>query len=720
MGARIMRVYEHDEIVNEVYNVIIDLTREVIQYALEEKKLLRSDLDKVRLKQILNFITQNQKIMIARINKRASPQTLERPDIEVFAGLIVVEVESSEDQLSEGEKQLKNYIYKYYDIANYGILTTGLTWRFFKREENQLKLVYEGKASEKLYREGFLGNAIRESNVYDFLKKVILESIIQSQVYRYKPTPHNIYMVFHPVLTYVDIIKDFVTRFEINQKAVYKSYEDVLRRIYPKLTDEDLLKLFATHTLLQMIVNTILSASFGATKQGVLEICSGETLPYDISVPHLLWYKEVIREYPQKEEFFKQVCEDIYSRALLFDWNMEVMEDVFSHLYEDFIERSLRYSIGEYYTPWWLIQLMIKLMKQKFSIIFNSKTIFDPACGSGRFLVMSFYEKTKEEGEDPDKAYYEILGLDINPLAVSIARAELMIAYRRVTRGNPPGTPLIFWGDFLANEIGHEVEIVDELRDILNHVTLRTWEMMNKISKLHSNHILIFLARLEYNLSQILKLMSKSTTSVGFNMIEKILFSNHGDEINELVSELLLKVFSENNIVKKLQDLVSKYGNEIWSIPITSHLFVILLGKIAPQIVLTNPPWLKLSEVEKNESKWGKAVRESVDKIIKNKENLLPGIAKAGMAGDISTLFLNVILKLVTAKRSLETQEREGFVGIVLPAEQSYSTSPHGVGKIFTYAILSDYDVEGMAIYVGDAFRHGREASVFILKVSRR
>jgi hypothetical protein len=79
-----------------------------------------------------------------------------------------------------------------------------------------------------------------------------------------------------------------------------------------------------------------------------------------------------------------------------------------------------------------------------------------------------FYKKV-EEGEDPDVAIKEVIGFDINPLAVSIARAELMIAYQAVKKGTV--TPLIFNTDsasllLRAPRKWAPVSFLDELQEI--------------------------------------------------------------------------------------------------------------------------------------------------------------------------------------------------------------------------------------------------------------
>jgi SAM-dependent methyltransferase len=357
-------------------------------------------------------------------------------------------------------------------------------------------------------------------------------------------------------------------------------------------------------------------------------------------------------------------------------------------------------------------------MKERFNVSFSNKLILDPACGSGRFLVAAFREKINEEKEgDIEKAYYSVVGLDILPLAVTLARAELMIAYYRATGKLPPGTPLIFWGDFLSSEIGLRAELVREFENISKALAIYTkQEIVDKLFKFEKYELLELLASLEYRLASILERLayarrSGQVSTVINELRREVEMTRPINSIDNAVSLIIKRVLNDD-ILNQVLDLIDKYGNEIWAIPIVSNLFVDLLGKVKPDIVLTNPPWILLSQLP--ESEWGKKVRGIINNLINKYRSSISGISRTGMSGDISAIFLHVILKIL---------EREGYVGIVMPASQSYwPNTPTYVGRLLTYAVLIDSgaNVRGDSIFVGDVFGHGDLASVFIIKVSKR
>lgn len=112
--------------------------------------------------------------------------------------------------------------------------------------------------------------------------------------------------------------------------------------------------------------------------------------------------------------------------------------DLLKKLYQQLFPKSVRHDLGEYYTPDWLAEHVLNELGY---VGDPDKRILDPACGSGTFLVMaitrirSWYEKNREklhynEGELCRKILANVVGFDLNPLAVMAARTNYLIAIR--------------------------------------------------------------------------------------------------------------------------------------------------------------------------------------------------------------------------------------------------------------------------------------------------
>ena len=117
-------------------------------------------------------------------------------------------------------------------------------------------------------------------------------------------------------------------------------------------------------------------------------------------------------------------------RVARFRWQ-EVGGDVLKVLYESVITATTRKRLGEYYTPDWLAERIVSTtvdlpLKQR---------VLDPACGSGTFLFHAArrYLSAAEEagnslGESLTGLTQHVLGLDLHPVAVTLARVTYLLA----------------------------------------------------------------------------------------------------------------------------------------------------------------------------------------------------------------------------------------------------------------------------------------------------
>jgi len=116
--------------------------------------------------------------------------------------------------------------------------------------------------------------------------------------------------------------------------------------------------------------------------------------------------------------------------------------DLLKQLYQQLFPKSVRHDLGEYYTPDWLAELVLNELGYDGN---PDKRLLDPACGSGTFLVMAlnrvktwFAEHRHQCGFGEDellrKVLRNIIGFDLNPLAVMAARTNYLMAIRDLLR----------------------------------------------------------------------------------------------------------------------------------------------------------------------------------------------------------------------------------------------------------------------------------------------
>ena len=119
--------------------------------------------------------------------------------------------------------------------------------------------------------------------------------------------------------------------------------------------------------------------------------------------------------------------------------------DLLKKLYHHLLPRTVRRSLGEYYTPDWLAEHVLDELGYDGD---PDKRILDPACGSGTFLVMAinrvkqWFERHSNEcgfGEKEliAKIQSNVIGFDLNPLAVMAARTNYLLAVRDLLKFAP-------------------------------------------------------------------------------------------------------------------------------------------------------------------------------------------------------------------------------------------------------------------------------------------
>lgn len=111
-----------------------------------------------------------------------------------------------------------------------------------------------------------------------------------------------------------------------------------------------------------------------------------------------------------------------------------VQEDVLKPLYEQLIDPETRHDLGEYYTPDWLAATVTGHLLSEWSWASGEvPSVLDPASGSGTFLravVACFREQLHDlaPAEQLRAITTNVIGLDVHPLAVIIARATYLLA----------------------------------------------------------------------------------------------------------------------------------------------------------------------------------------------------------------------------------------------------------------------------------------------------
>jgi len=120
--------------------------------------------------------------------------------------------------------------------------------------------------------------------------------------------------------------------------------------------------------------------------------------------------------------------------------------DLLKHLYQHLFPQAVRHALGEYYTPDWLAEHTLDRLEYDGN---PDRRVLDPACGSGTFLVLvlnrirRWFEHNRErcgygERELVARILANVVGFDLNPLAVMAARVNYLLALGRLLRSAGP------------------------------------------------------------------------------------------------------------------------------------------------------------------------------------------------------------------------------------------------------------------------------------------
>jgi len=250
-------------------------------------------------------------------------------------------------------------------------------------------------------------------------------------------------------------------------------------------------------------------------------------------------------------------------------------KDLLKNVYHNLFPRELRHNLGEYYTPDWLAEFLIKEMDIDYT---SDKSILDPTCGSGTFIVLlirNYIVKNKNRINDSEilnNILSNIKGYDLNPLAVISARANYIIAL----------------GD-LFNKRETEIEIPIYLCDSM--LTILEQKHLDRdcyivSTKAGNFPIPVSLVEAEV-LNKVLDILGESVSLhyTSDNFINRI------KKENILDNNLLEK---EENILKELFDIMyslEKKGLDgVWVNVIKNSFAPIFQKKV--DYIIGNPPWI--------------------------------------------------------------------------------------------------------------------------------
>ncbi len=219
-----------------------------------------------------------------------------------------------------------------------------------------------------------------------------------------------------------------LTKHDIFQKSEFREWFDDFKKIYGKKQVN--LHLYSVYALIYLIGYVFISKFVlknmhsGLHHKNFIKILKDVEIEIQSKFIGLdlfeIDYFNPILSLSENEnlEFFNSLIWSISN--FVFKLNIPP-EYYFDYLIQKLISPIIRHKSGEYYTPPFLVKLMVKD-----SYIFG-ETVLDPCCGSGNFLMEIIKSILSQNVSNKDKiaAINNIYGFDINPISIYVSKINL-------------------------------------------------------------------------------------------------------------------------------------------------------------------------------------------------------------------------------------------------------------------------------------------------------
>jgi len=215
----------------------------------------------------------------------------------------------------------------------------------------------------------------------------------------------------------------------------FEEWDKLLAKVYGSRIGSD--ELFIRHTYLSLLAKMLAYVSVfrrRAQDELLLGIVDGESFrarrPGLRNLAERDFFAWVL--HPDVQEEASTLLRGLASHLGIYDTS-RVHEDLLKELYQELVDPETRHSLGEFYTPDWLAEVTLESARFK-----SGQRVLDPACGSGTFLFTAIRLLKRQGlsgGALVGHCLEHIVGVDVHPLAVVIAKANYVLALAEDLKG---------------------------------------------------------------------------------------------------------------------------------------------------------------------------------------------------------------------------------------------------------------------------------------------
>jgi len=355
----------------------------------------------------------------------------------------------------------------------------------------------------------------------------------------------------------------------------------------------------------------------------------------------------------------------------------ERIKDLFKKLYQFLVPQKIRHDLGEYYTPDWLAELLIREIGYDGSL---DKRVLDPSCGSGTFLVLAIKkariyleEHFDDVGTALEKITENIVGFDLNPLAVLASRINYLIAI----------------GEFIRHRKAERIRIPVFLADSI---------LVERKTTLYEEVYSLRTSAGEFKIPA--SIVKEDLLTNTLSTIEECVRNRYSPtEFKERLGREI-KTLSEQDsyllseLHSQLLMLEKKDRNKIWVRILKNSFAPIFEGKF--DFVIGNPPWINWESLPESYREVTKGLWESYGLIDKSN---VSGMGK--VRRDIASLFV--------ARCFSQYVNDEGNLGFLIPFNVLKTQGGSGFRKYLAYKtnVLKIHELSELYPFEGATNRTG-------------
>jgi SAM-dependent methyltransferase len=348
-------------------------------------------------------------------------------------------------------------------------------------------------------------------------------------------------------------------------------WSQLLERVYGASVDTD--DLFFQHTYLTVVAKTMATHVLGIAMPDPGDLLAGRAFQ-EAGIGGVV--EGDFFDWPLAAERGPELVRRIALQAARFRLR-DVRTDVLKGLYESLIDPEQRHDLGEYYTPDWLAARMCERAIDRPL----DQRVLDPACGSGTFLfhaVRRLLAAADAAGignrEALSRCTCQVLGIDVHPVAVQIARVTYLLALGEERLQDRPhlGIP-VYLGDSLQwNTRGFLAQ-----REVLIEVPEGAPVLEFPFTVARDPGLFD---------AVISRMLTLSEEEASAEALQAWLRRQQG--LDDHAIGVLTRTYSD------LRDLRSQGRNHIWGFVARNLVRPVWLSQEAerPDVIVGNPPWL--------------------------------------------------------------------------------------------------------------------------------